>query len=74
MGSGGKDGAAMTDPTNKRRKPYPRVRKPRKTVFTPTMWVRWMVENGWLTAPRDDRTVQLRAGIEEFRHRLGGEL
>jgi hypothetical protein len=61
----------MTDLINKRRKPYPRVRKPRKTVFTPAIWVQWMVEKGWLTAPPDERTLQLRAGIAEFRHRLG---
>jgi hypothetical protein len=60
----------MTDPTHKRRKPYPRVRKPRKTVFTPAIWTRWMVEKGWLRAPPDEETLHLRAGIAEFRHRL----
>jgi hypothetical protein len=54
----------------KRRKPYPSVRRPRKTVFTPAMWVQWMIEKGWLTAPPDETTVHLRAGIAEFRHRL----
>ena len=34
------------------------------------MWVQWMIENGWLTPPLDDRAVHLRAGIEEFRDRL----
>jgi hypothetical protein len=56
--------------THKRRKPYPRVRAPRKTVFTAAMWAQWMVENGWLTAPPDEATLQLREGITEFRHRL----
>jgi hypothetical protein len=36
----------MTDRTMDRRKPYPRVRKPRKTVFTPAIWAQWMVEKG----------------------------
>ena len=53
--------------TNKPRKPYPSVRRPRKTVFTPAMWVRWMLEK----APPDERTLHLRAGIAAFRHRLG---
>jgi hypothetical protein len=61
----------MTDLTKKRRKLYPRWRKPRKTVFTPAIWAQWMVENGWLTAPPDEGTLQLREGIAEFRHRLG---
>lgn len=52
------------------RKPYPRVRKPRKTVFTPTIWLRWMIEGGWLIQPPDQKTLHLRAGIEEFRQRL----
>jgi hypothetical protein len=52
----------------KRRKPYPSVRRPRKTVFTPALWGTWMVEKGWLTP--DETTLQLRAGIAEFRHRL----
>jgi hypothetical protein len=43
----------MTDST-KQRKPYPRVRKPRKTVFTPAIWARW------LTPPPDERTLWLR--------------
>jgi hypothetical protein len=60
----------MTDPTEKHRKPYPRIRRSRKTVFTPAIWARWMVENGWLTPPPDEKTLQLRAGIREFRHRL----
>jgi hypothetical protein len=59
---------------NKRRKPYPRVRHPRKTVFTVAMWAQWMIEQAWSKPPPDERTVQLRAGIAEFRHRLGGEL
>jgi hypothetical protein len=50
--------------TNKRRKPYPSTRRPRKTVFTPAMWARW------LTPAIDETTVRLRAGIAEFRHRL----
>jgi hypothetical protein len=53
----------MTDST-KQRKPYPRVRKPRKTVFTPAIWARW------LTPPPDERTLRLRAGIAEFRRSL----
>jgi hypothetical protein len=40
----------MSDHTKKGRKPYPSVRRPRKTVFTPAIWARWMVENGWLSA------------------------
>jgi hypothetical protein len=60
----------MTHLPNKRRKPYPRLRKPRKTVFTPAMWVQWMVEKAWLTGPPDERTLQRRAGIAEFRQRL----
>jgi hypothetical protein len=60
----------MTRLTQKRRKPYPSVRKPRKTVFTPAIWVQWMVEKGWLTARPDERRLHLRAGIAEFRHRL----
>jgi hypothetical protein len=51
---------------NKPRKPYPSVRNPRKTVFTPAIWARWMMEK----APPDERTLQLRAGIAEFRRRL----
>jgi len=54
----------------KRRKPYPRVRRSRKTVFTPAIWLRWLVENPRLTPPSDERTLHLRAGIAEFRHRL----
>jgi hypothetical protein len=54
---------------NKPRKRYPSVRHPRKTVFTPAIWVRWMTEHGWTTSP-PDQTLQLRAGIAEFRHRL----
>jgi hypothetical protein len=60
----------MSDLTHKRRKPYPSVRKPRKTVFTPAMWGQWMVEKGWLTAPPDEGTLHLRAGIADFRQRL----
>jgi hypothetical protein len=60
----------MTEPPNHRRKPYPSVRKPRKTVFTPAIWAHWMVEKGWLPAPPDETTLHLRAGIAEFRHRL----
>jgi len=62
----------MTRPTYKSRKPYPRIRKPRKTVFTRAIWVQWMIEKGWLTALPDERTLHLRAGIAEFRHRLRG--
>jgi hypothetical protein len=54
----------------RQRKPYPSVRRPRKTVFTPAMWAQWMVEKGWLMP--DERTLQLRAGIMEFRQRLRG--
>jgi hypothetical protein len=50
--------------TKKPRKPYPRVRHPRKTVFTPAMWSRWLEE------PPDKITMRLRAGIAEFRQRL----
>jgi hypothetical protein len=56
----------MTDVTHKPRTPYPSVRRPRKPVFTPAIWARWMTEK----APPDERTLQLRAGITEFRHRL----
>jgi hypothetical protein len=52
----------MTDLTNKHRKPYPRVRKPRKTVCTPAIWARWLTP--------DERTLHLRAGIAEFRRSL----
>jgi hypothetical protein len=55
---------------NKRRKPYPSVRHPRKTVFTPAIWVRWMVEQAWSKPPPDERTLHLREGIAEFRDRL----
>lgn len=51
------------------RKPYPRVRNARKTVFTP-IWAQWMVEKGWSKRSPDERTLHLRAGIAEFRHRL----
>jgi hypothetical protein len=61
----------MTDLTKKRRKPYPRVRASRKTVFTPAIWARWMVENARLTPPSDETTLYPRAGIAEFRRRLG---
>jgi hypothetical protein len=54
----------MTDST-KQRKPYPRVRKPRKTVFTPAIWAHW------LTPPPKETTLRLRAGIAEFRQSLG---
>lgn len=60
----------MTGLTKKPRKPYPRVRKPRKTVFTPAIWAKWMVENGWLAPPPDKGTLLLRAGIAEFRRRM----
>jgi hypothetical protein len=60
----------LTHTTHKRRKPYPRVRHPRKTVFTPAMWRQWMIEKSWLTAPPDETRAHLRAGIAEFRHRL----
>jgi hypothetical protein len=60
----------MTDLTQKRRKPYPSVRKPRKTVFTPVIWVQWMIEKGWSKQRLDERTLHLRAGIAEFRDHL----
>jgi hypothetical protein len=63
-------GQVMTDLSKKPRKPYPRVRKPRKTAFTSAIWVQWMVVKGWLTPSPDERTLHLRAGIAEFRHRL----
>ena len=50
--------------SDKRRKPYPSVRKPRKTVFTPAIWAHW------LTPPPKETTLRLRAGIAEFRQRL----
>jgi hypothetical protein len=56
----------------KRNKPYPSVRRPRKIVFTPTMWVRWMVEQAWSKPPPDERTLHLRTGIAEFRESLRG--
>jgi hypothetical protein len=61
----------MTGLTKRRRKPYPSVRRPRKTAFTPAMWARWMIEKGWLATPSDEGALQLRAGIAEFRQRLG---
>jgi hypothetical protein len=60
----------MSGLTHKRRKPYPSVRQPRKTVFTAAMWGHWMVEQTWAKPPPDERTLQLRAGIVEFRDRL----
>jgi hypothetical protein len=63
----------LTKLIKKRRKPYPRVRKPRKTVFTPSVWAQWMIEKGWLAPLPDETTVHLRAGIAEFRHRLALE-
>jgi len=63
---------SLTGLPNKRRKPYPRVRAPRKTVFTTAIWVRWMVEKGWPIPSPDERTLQLRAGIAEFRQILRG--
>jgi hypothetical protein len=62
----------MIDLTKKHRKPYPRVRKSRKTVFTPAIWLRWMVENPRLTPPSDEMTLRLRAGIADLRQSLGG--
>ena len=49
----------------KRRKPYPRHRQARKTVFTAAMWERWLSEQG-----PDRTTLQLREGIAEFRRRV----
>jgi len=54
----------------RRRKPYPRVRKSRKTVFTPAIWARWLVENPRLSPRSDTVTLHLRAGIAEFRDRF----
>jgi hypothetical protein len=60
----------MTGLTKKSHKPYPRVRRSRKTVFTPAIWARWMGENPRLSPPSDGITLRLRAGITEFRDRL----
>ncbi len=49
----------------KRRKPYPKRRHPRKTVFSHAMWERWLADNG-----PDATTERLREGIEAFRQRL----
>jgi hypothetical protein len=54
----------------KRRKPYPRRRQPRKTVFTTTMWAQWLSEQPWASPSPDEQAVRLRAGIEEFRSRV----
>jgi hypothetical protein len=51
----------MNIPTHKSRKPYPSVRQPLKTVFTPAIWAHWMVEKGWLPAAPDETTLHLRA-------------
>jgi hypothetical protein len=53
------------------RKPYPKERDPRKTVFTPTMWSRWLREQPWATKAPDNQTLRLREGITEFRRHLG---
>jgi len=55
-----------------RRKPYPRVRKPSKTVFTPAMWARWLVDQAWANSRPDEPALHLRAGIADLRHRLQG--
>jgi hypothetical protein len=54
----------------KRRRPYPTRRRPRKTVFTPAMWQRWLSEQSWANQQADAQRVQLRAGIDEFRQRV----
>jgi hypothetical protein len=60
----------MIERTQKRRKPYPSVRQPRKTVFTPAMWAQWLVEQAWTKPAPDDAAAHLRTGIAEFRDRL----
>jgi hypothetical protein len=62
-------GETDTGVVGKRRKPYPRRRQPRKTVFTAAMWSRWLSEQGWIEPP-DERTLRLSAGIAEFRRRV----
>jgi len=54
----------------KRRKPYPRRRQPRKTPFTAAMWSRWLSEQPWASPSPDEQTVHLRTGIEDFRKRV----
>lgn len=54
----------------KRRRPYPQRRQPRKTVFTPSMWQRWLTEQPWAAQQTDAQRIQLRAGINEFRQRV----
>ena len=47
------------------RRPYPKQRDPRKTVFTPELWQLWWVER------RPDANVRrLRRGIADLRRRL----
>jgi hypothetical protein len=43
--------------TRKPRRPYPRRRQPRKTVFTAAMWSRWLSEQGWVEPP-DEKTLR----------------
>jgi hypothetical protein len=62
----------VTNTSPKRRKPYPRSRKPRKTVFTPAMWKRWLLEEPRLRSSTDRTARHLRAGIDDFRRRLQG--
>ena len=54
----------------KRRKPYPKRRQPRKTVFSAAMWARWLAEQPWASPSPDEQAVHLREGIEEFRARV----
>lgn len=53
-----------------RRRPYPRRRQPRKTVFTAEMWARWLAEQPWANANQDEDVVRRRTAIEEFRSRV----
>ena len=54
----------------KRRRPYPRRRHPRKTVFSAAMWLRWLAEQSWASHATDCQTLRLREGIEDFRRRI----
>jgi len=54
----------------KRRKPYPKRRQPRKTVFSAAMWAQWLGQQPWASANPDEQTVHLRAGIADFRKRV----
>jgi hypothetical protein len=58
---------------HKHRRPYPRQRKPARTVFTPGLWSSWLKEQPW-AKPRDKTTQRLRAGIAEFRQLANKEM